>query len=82
LPTGAEIVTPRSELKTLYETGNGSFKARACTKVEDGESSLHSCRICVGSKVQEQIAAQINAKKLPMVTDIRDESTMSFRRAS
>lgn len=75
LPTGAEIITPRSELKALYETGNGTFKARAVYEIEDGDIVITQLPYLVsGSKVQEQIAAQINAKKLPMVTDIRDES--------
>ncbi len=75
LPTGAEIITPANELKTIYETGNGSFKARAVYEIEDGEIIITQLPYQVsGSKVQEQIAAQINNKKLPMVTDIRDES--------
>lgn len=75
LPTGGEIITPASELKNMYETGNGSFKARAVYEVEDGEIVITQLPYQVsGSKVQEQIAAQINNKKLPMVTDIRDES--------
>jgi len=52
-------------------------------EVEDGEIVITQLPYLVsGSKVQEQIAAQINAKKLPMVTDIRDESDHEFRRAS
>ncbi|MGE0115120.1 MAG: DNA topoisomerase IV subunit A [Steroidobacteraceae bacterium] len=75
MPTGAEIVTPRSDLKAIYETGNGTFKARAVYEIEDGDIVITQLPYLVsGSKVQEQIAAQINAKKLPMVTDIRDES--------
>jgi len=75
MPTGAEIVTPRSDLKAIYETGNGTFKARAVYEVEDGDIVITQLPYLVsGSKVVEQIAAQINNKKLPMVTDIRDES--------
>jgi topoisomerase-4 subunit A len=75
LPTGAEIISPREELLRIYETGNGSFRARACYEVEDGELVITELPYQVsGSKVLEQIAAQMRAKKLPMVEDLRDES--------
>jgi topoisomerase-4 subunit A len=75
LPTGAEIITPRDELLKLYETGNGSFRARARFEVEDGEIVVTELPYQVsGSKVLEQIAAQMRAKKLPMIEDLRDES--------
>jgi topoisomerase-4 subunit A len=74
-PTGAEIVTPREELARLYETGNGTFRARARYEVEDGEIIVTELPYQVsGAKVLEQIAAQMRAKKLPMVEDLRDES--------
>ncbi|MGC3980297.1 MAG: DNA topoisomerase IV subunit A [Steroidobacteraceae bacterium] len=79
LPTGGEIITPASELKAMYESGNGTFKTRAVYEIEDGEIVITQLPYQVsGSKVQEQIAAQINNKKLPMVTDIRDESDHEF----
>jgi len=74
-PTGAEIVTPRAELLALYESGNGTFRARARFEVEDGEIVVTELPYQVsGSKVLEQIAAQMRAKKLPMIEDLRDES--------
>ena len=74
-PTGAEIVTPKSELRSMYETGNGSFRARAIYEVEEGEVVVTALPFQVsGSKILEQIAAQMRAKKLPMVEDLRDES--------
>jgi topoisomerase-4 subunit A len=74
-PTGAEIVTPKSELRALYKTGNGSFRARAVYEMEDGEVVVTALPYQVsGSKVLEQIAGQMRAKKLPMVEDLRDES--------
>ena len=74
LPMGAEIITPRSELRAMYETGSGSFRARAVYEVEDGEVIVTSLPYQVSSsKVLEQIAAQMRAKKLPMVDDLRDE---------
>jgi topoisomerase-4 subunit A len=75
LPTGAEIVSPRDELVQMYETGSGSFKARATYVVEDGEIVVEALPFQVsGAKVLEQIGAQYQAKKLPMVEDFRDES--------
>ncbi len=74
LPMGAEIITPGSELRSMYETGSGSFRARAVYEVEDGEVIVTSLPYQVSSsKVLEQIAAQMRAKKLPMVDDLRDE---------
>ena len=74
-PTGAEIITPRSELLALYESGNGTFRARARFEVEDGEIVVTELPYQVsGAKVLEQIATQMRAKKLPMIEDLRDES--------
>jgi topoisomerase-4 subunit A len=75
LPTGGEIVSPRADLVQMYETGSGSFRARATYEIEDGEIVIDALPFqASGSKIQEQIAAQIQQKKLPMVEDIRDES--------
>jgi topoisomerase-4 subunit A len=75
LPTGAEIVSPRDELVQMYNTGSGSFKARATYEIEEGEIVIDALPFQVsGSKVLEQIAAQMQQKKLPMVEDLRDES--------
>jgi topoisomerase-4 subunit A len=75
LPTGAEIVSPRSDLAEIYEKGTGSFKARA-TYVEDEDGIVIEALPwqTSGSKVLEQIAEQMRSKKLPMVEDLRDES--------
>lgn len=75
LPTGAEIVSPRADIKEFYEKGVGAFKARAVYGIEDGNIVITAFPYQVsGAKVQEQIAEQIRAKKLPMVEDVRDES--------
>ena len=75
LPTGAEIVSPRNDLVQMYETGTGGYRARATYDVVDGEIVIDALPFQVsGNKIQEQIAAQIQQKKLPMVEDIRDES--------
>jgi len=74
-PTEAEIITPRAELQKLYETGKGSIRMRAVFRVEDGDIVVTALPHQVsGAKVLEQIAAQMQAKKLPMVADLRDES--------
>jgi topoisomerase-4 subunit A len=74
-PTGAEIISSRNEIRQIYETGNGSIRARAVYEMEDGDIIITQLPYQVsGSKIQEQIAAQMQAKKLPMVEDIRDES--------
>jgi len=75
LPTGAEIISPRSDLRELYEKGVGSFKARATYEIEDGNVVITAFPYQVSpARVQEQIAEQMRAKKLPMVEDLRDES--------
>ncbi len=74
-PTNAEIITPKSDIRKIYETGRGSIKMRAAYTVEDGEVVVYALPHQVsGSKLLEQIAAQMQAKKLPMVADLRDES--------
>ena len=74
-PTEAEIITPKSEIRTMYETGNGSIRARAKWEREDNDIVITALPYQVsGSKVIEQIAQQMQQKKLPMVEDLRDES--------
>ncbi|MEO0422387.1 MAG: DNA topoisomerase IV subunit A [Pseudomonadota bacterium] len=74
-PTGGEIVTPREDLKAIYRTGNGTLRLRATWEREDGDIVITELPYQVSSaKVQEQVAAQMRAKKLPMVEDMRDES--------
>jgi topoisomerase-4 subunit A len=75
LPTGAEIVSPRSDLVDFYDKGTGSFKARATYTMEDDCVVIEALPWQTsGSRVLEQIAEQMRAKKLPMVEDLRDES--------
>jgi len=74
-PTEAEIITPRADLLKIYETGRGSVRMRAVYRVEDGDIIVTALPHQVsGAKVLEQIAGQMQAKKLPMVADLRDES--------
>ncbi|MGY6563719.1 MAG: DNA topoisomerase IV subunit A [Halomonadaceae bacterium] len=75
-PTAAEIITSRDDLRKLYESGRGSVKLRARYTLEEGKVVVTAVPYQVsGAKVLEQIAAQMQAKKLPMVADLRDEST-------
>jgi topoisomerase-4 subunit A len=74
-PTEAEIITPKDELHSLYETGHGSIRMRALFDREDGDIIITALPHQVsGAKIIEQIAQQMLAKKLPMVDDLRDES--------
>jgi topoisomerase-4 subunit A len=74
-PTGGEIITPTTEIRQMYKTGNGSIRARAVYEIEDGEIVVTQLPYQVsGERVLEQINVQYQAKKLPMVEDFRDES--------
>ena len=74
-PTEAEIITPREDIVTMYETGRGALRMRALWEREGGDVVINALPHQVsGSRVLEQIAAQMQAKKLPMVADLRDES--------
>ncbi|HHF5091739.1 TPA: DNA topoisomerase IV subunit A [Haemophilus influenzae] len=74
-PTEAEIISPKSEIRKIYEQGRGSIKMRATWKQEDGEIIISALpHQSSPSKVIAQIAEQMTAKKLPMLEDIRDEA--------
>ncbi|HTN33297.1 MAG TPA: DNA topoisomerase IV subunit A [Marinobacter sp.] len=74
-PTLAEIITPRKDIRHMYETGRGSLRMRARWNRENGEIVITDLPHQVsGARVLEQIAQQMQAKKLPMVADLRDES--------
>jgi len=74
-PTDAEIITPPEDLRKIYETGRGSLRMRALWLQEGDDIVITSLpHQTSGSKVLEQIALQMQAKKLPMVVDLRDES--------
>jgi topoisomerase-4 subunit A len=73
-PTEAEIITPLAEIRDMYKTGNGSIRQRARWEMEEGEIVITALPFQVSpSKVLQQIAQQMQAKKLPMVDDLRDE---------
>ncbi|NIH15725.1 DNA topoisomerase IV subunit A [Serratia symbiotica] len=74
-PTEAEIITPRDEIRKIYQNGRGSVRMRAVWNKEDNNAVITALPHQVsGAKVLEQIANQMRAKKLPMVEDLRDES--------
>ncbi|QNH12152.1 DNA topoisomerase IV subunit A [Xanthomonas sp. GW] len=74
-PTTAEIITPAADLRAIYETGHGSVRARATFQKEHANIVITALPYQVSpSKVIEQIAQQMRAKKLPWLEDIRDES--------
>ena len=74
-PTAAQIITPQREIAAMYASGNGSVRCRAVYTREDGNIVVTALPYQVSpSKIIEQIAAQMRAKKLPMIEDIRDES--------
>lgn len=74
-PTGGELITPTADLQKIYETGRGTVKVRARYGTEGGDIVITELPYQVsGSKILEQIAHQMQVKKLPMVVDLRDES--------
>ena len=78
-PTEAEIITPRKDILAMYEKGTGSIKMRARWERENGDVIITALPYQVsGSKILDQIAEQMRAKKLPMVGDLRDESDHEF----
>ena len=74
-PTGGEIISPKDELQAIYKSGTGTFRVRSTYELSGSDVVITGLPHQVsGSKVLEQIAAQMRAKKLPMVEDLRDES--------
>jgi len=76
-PTGGEVVSPVDEIRDIYATGSGTLRLRARYRAEDSNIVITDLPYQIsGKKVQEQVALQITSKKLPQVTDIRDESDL------
>ncbi|GKT11906.1 MAG: topoisomerase IV subunit A [Thiomicrorhabdus sp.] len=75
-PNSAQIITPKEDLLKLYQTGHGSIRQRAHYTIEDDVNVVIDALPyqVSGTKLMEQVAAQMRAKKLPMVVDLRDES--------
>lgn len=74
-PGGGEIITPAAEIRSMYESGTGAVRVRATWQREGTNVIVTALPYqASGSKILEQIAQQMNAKKLPMIEDLRDES--------
>ena len=74
-PTGGELITPAAEIQEIYRKGQGVLRVRAAWKREEGAVVVHELPWQVsGSRVLEQIAKQMRAKRLPMLENLRDES--------
>ena len=74
-PTGGELVSSREEIQAVYKSGTGTLRVRARCEIENSEIVVTELPFQTsGAKVLEQIAAQMRAKKLPMMEDLRDES--------
>jgi topoisomerase IV subunit A len=74
-PTEAEIITSSDELRKIYQSGGGTIRMRACYSLEDNDIIITALPYQTsGAKVLAQIAQQMQAKKLPLVEDLRDES--------
>ena len=74
-PTGGELVSSVDDIREIYKTGSGTLRLRASYKVEGSDIVITSLPHQIsGSKILEQIAAQMRNKKLPQVDDLRDES--------
>jgi len=84
-PTGGIIVEPRASIREAYETGRGSFRMRAKWEVEDlGRGTWQIVVREIPFQVQkgrliERLAELIEAKKLPLLDDVRDESAEDIR---
>jgi topoisomerase IV subunit A len=84
-PTGGELVESRDAIVEAYRTGRGGFRLRARWEKEDLKHGLYQIVITEipyqvqKSRLIEKIAELMNLRKLPMLADIRDESTHEFR---
>jgi DNA gyrase subunit A len=84
-PTGGEILNSKKELRAIYETGQGAIRLRGEYTVEKlprGKQQIIVTSIPYTvnkSELVEQVAQEIVARKLPQVTDVRDESTGDVR---
>ncbi len=84
-PTGGVLVEDASAILAAYETGRGGFRLRAKWEVEKGKHGTWSIVVTEipyqvqKSKLIEQVAQLMEDKKLPLLGDIRDESSDVIR---
>ena len=74
-PTGGEIVTSAADMQGIYESGSGVLRQRSSYHREGKNIIVTELPYQVSiHKAREQIHSQIEARKLPMLADTRDES--------
>ena len=84
-PTGGVLVESGESMLAAYETGRGGFRTRAKWEVQKGKLGMWQVIVTEipyqvqKSRLIEQIAELLEAKKLPFLGDIRDESTEEVR---
>ncbi|MCA3368417.1 MAG: DNA topoisomerase IV subunit A [Roseomonas sp.] len=84
-PTGGILVESQEAMREAYETGRGGFRVRAKWEVEKGKAGSWVIIVTeIPYQVQkarliEQIAQLLEEKKLPLLADLRDESTEQVR---
>ncbi len=84
-PTGGTLVEDPEAVRLAYETGRGGFRVRAKWEIERSKHGVWSIVVTeIPYQVQkarliEQVAELLEAKKLPFLGDIRDESTELVR---
>jgi len=84
-PTGGIMIESRESMLQAYETGRGGFRTRARWEVQRGKLGMWQVIVSEipyqvqKSKLIEQVAELLEAKKLPFLGDIRDESTEEVR---
>ena len=84
-PTGGEILNTRTEVREIYETGQGSIRLRGeytVTTASPGKSEILITSIPFAvdkANIVERIGELILTKKIPQLVDVRDESTTDVR---
>jgi DNA gyrase subunit A len=84
-PTGGQITNSKKELRDIYETGQGPVRVRGEWRTEETRKGVQQIVLTSipfnvsKATLVERIAEVIIAKKLPMLTDVRDESTTDVR---
>ena len=85
LPTGGILVESAEQIRQAYATGRGGFRLRARWKVEKDKGGAWQIVITEipyqiqKSRLIEKMAEMLQAKKLPVLADIRDESAEDIR---
>jgi topoisomerase-4 subunit A len=80
-PTGGILIEPKEAIREAYATGRGGFRIRAKWEVEKLKGGTWQIVVTEipyqvqKSRLIEQIAELMDEKKLPLLGDVRDEST-------